>query len=1110
MADANQETAQLAALLQQANKELAQFGQITQATQEKVTDAQMKAKLGVDNFSQSNKVAAQALGELAKGAVSTFKAMADGKKGAAAFNESIDHMTQAASLAAVALTLLIPGGPLIKGLVAGFTAVTVSVIQAKAEFQKMAATMSDKLYKSYSDLAKSGAAASTGMTGMLKLSKQMSLNMDEMSDFTSIVANNSQELALFGGTARQGVQRMGDMAEAMKGSRREFLAMGMSVTDVVEGQARYLREMSRTGRAQTMTSKELADSARNYILEQDRLSQITGMNAKQQQEVLDRAKSHEMFNSKIRQLELKGDAQSLAAANELKKGLQMAAAIGPQAEAGYKAMVTGNLRSADAQRLNFTTAGTAQREILAVASGQKKASAAFDNITKSVARHERTVGLAISGLSESSTVQLSSAEMERAAVQSTMSMEERERKAAEDQAKRGRQVQDKLLAGQVNVIDRQINANQEINDLVAQGIPMAQQGMIDVAEASVKAAKALAKLAGVYKEEKPTAPVANQMSSVGRDYKMSDKEAANAREALNDPGVSERDKAWLRQQLKNIEKRASGGPVDSSVPYLVGEEGPELFVPSTAGNIVPMNTAGNVSQQTADSSNKIKSAIDGILKEYQTQQESVKRQSLQQSEMVSINSRARQQTADSSNKIKSAFDGILKEYQTQQESVNSQTKHQTELGSITGETSGGIAQSTLGIKKSIDGILAQYQTKQEKVSNHVNKVQEFFETTGDINDINQTTQTVEKIKKSVDGIQRHYRTQQETVVNQTDKLKSFAEVEDKYFESMTEFMNSVMDQNNRMGGADSFVRQLRSNPATAGGNLRTGGAAQRQILAMAGGAAGGGSRSGGGGGGAGGGNGGSGVSVGQNPGIDQPTRNRGLESVKPLAGSHSDEGSSSAGQGIDPSKRSGLGLKDPLEQVNQAGLKVRPYGDVYQGGPMTDSALGAAKTIQDTVKNFGMFTGLNDKYHIEKHPRSAHAKGRGIDFTLKTMPTVEEAQEIKKQLQKISGVSLVMNEYFRPPQGDMNQYTTGPHFHVQTSAEKGGVFDGPNSGYPATLHGNEAVIPLQNNAGNFVKIFEEMASDNKNMLSLMQEMVKAQKDSVSVSNKMLRMQSWSR
>ena len=39
----------------------------------------------------------------------------------------------------------------------------------------------------------------------------------------------------------------------------------------------------------------------------------------------------------------------------------------------------------------------------------------------------------------------------------------------------------------------------------------------------------------------------------------------------------------------DIGARAYGGPVSSSMPYIVGERGPELFVPSSSGRIVPNN-----------------------------------------------------------------------------------------------------------------------------------------------------------------------------------------------------------------------------------------------------------------------------------------------------------------------------------------------------------------------------------------------------------------------------------------------------------------------------------------------------------------------------------------
>ena len=47
-------------------------------------------------------------------------------------------------------------------------------------------------------------------------------------------------------------------------------------------------------------------------------------------------------------------------------------------------------------------------------------------------------------------------------------------------------------------------------------------------------------------------------------------------------------------------KRASGGPVNSNTPYIVGERGPELFVPSGNGNIVPNNQMGTQSAPTVN------------------------------------------------------------------------------------------------------------------------------------------------------------------------------------------------------------------------------------------------------------------------------------------------------------------------------------------------------------------------------------------------------------------------------------------------------------------------------------------------------------------------------
>jgi hypothetical protein len=78
------------------------------------------------------------------------------------------------------------------------------------------------------------------------------------------------------------------------------------------------------------------------------------------------------------------------------------------------------------------------------------------------------------------------------------------------------------------------------------------------------------------------------------------------------------------------------------------------------------------------------------------------------------------------------------------------------------------------------------------------------------------------------------------------------------------------------------------------------------------------------------------------------------------------------------------------------------------------------------------------------------------------------------------------------------------HFAIQ--AADGGVFSGPDSGYPAALHGEEAVIPLNNGGGNFVKIFEDMAMMMGKQTGAMDELIRIAKNGNDIQTKILRQQ----
>lgn len=52
--------------------------------------------------------------------------------------------------------------------------------------------------------------------------------------------------------------------------------------------------------------------------------------------------------------------------------------------------------------------------------------------------------------------------------------------------------------------------------------------------------------------------------------------------------------------IRPLPARAGGGPVDAFRPYLVGEQGPELFIPSRSGGIVPNGGLGGTSVTIVD------------------------------------------------------------------------------------------------------------------------------------------------------------------------------------------------------------------------------------------------------------------------------------------------------------------------------------------------------------------------------------------------------------------------------------------------------------------------------------------------------------------------------
>ena len=464
---------QLSAAMLQVQNDLAQFGRVTQQSADQLKDAQMKAKYGSESFTKGANTAAQALGALAGAGIESTKAMYEGKKGAAAFNSSLDELSKAAALAGTALTLLMPGGIIMKGIVAGLTMATTAAIA----YTKAANDMADKLYQGYSKLQESGAAASDGMTGVFNDAKKLGLSMNQLDSMVGLVAANSQELALMSGSVAQGRKEFARVGEALESSRVGFYKMGITQEAQNESTLRYIKNQTLAGRAQNMTSKELADGARAYIYEQDKLTKLTGMSAQKQQALLDRARENEQFNAKLRMLELKGDSESLAAAERLKQGLQVAAMAGDESAEAFMASVNGNLRNQAAQKANISTFGEMGRYARDLEAGTTTATKGFEKVASAGADYEKTIGVQRSALDAGTESQFKTSTMQKLALINQMGLEEAQKKIAADQLKQQQGQGDAITNEYGSLIKKQQDVNKKLEQDVFKGIPNAVANM---------------------------------------------------------------------------------------------------------------------------------------------------------------------------------------------------------------------------------------------------------------------------------------------------------------------------------------------------------------------------------------------------------------------------------------------------------------------------------------------------------------------------------------------------------------------------------------------------------------------------------------------------------
>jgi hypothetical protein len=158
----------------------------------------------------------------------------------------------------------------------------------------------DALAKSYQEISTVGASGKQGMQGVFDTMQQFGLGIAELPKFNALVKENSESLALFGGTVKQGLKSFANLSEGLHrtGLEAELMALGGTTESINKGLGNFLKTSTMLGsstRLLSMTTEEQARAASEYIKQQDIVTKLTGKTAEQQQKSLEQAMSNDRY-----------------------------------------------------------------------------------------------------------------------------------------------------------------------------------------------------------------------------------------------------------------------------------------------------------------------------------------------------------------------------------------------------------------------------------------------------------------------------------------------------------------------------------------------------------------------------------------------------------------------------------------------------------------------------------------------------------------------------------------------------------------------------------------------------------------------------------------------
>ena len=534
-----------AKLQEQINRDLAEFGRIMPDTERKMQDL----NTGIKNSTLATQQAIGALGGLKDAVGNTIASAYKGAQGADAFAGAADGVAKAADSAGDMLITM--GGPL--RIVAG---IALKIIGKLTELAKTVAEQADAEFKGYQKMAKVGAATSKGLTGVFEGAQKVGIGVKDIDKYVSQLSAHSQDLAMMSGSVGKGREQFEDITKAMEPFRLQIQNAGIGQEEQNEAVLEYIGQLTKSNRIRGKTSAEIAQGAKEYLIEQDKLSKSTGTSRKEREENFRAAQAETRYEAKLRAMELEGNK---VGADNLRKLNATLSATNPALAEMYRHSITGNLDTVQAQQFARSTMGEGLDIIQQAEKGTISADQAVQQISSKVSTTYDTIGIHLGKLDRNEELFGSQNAINKARLDADRDITKSYQAAGEEGKKQGietGQAADKLQQQASELRVKQQRAMLDAQKGVQAAVPAVTSDMNTVAKGSEKATGIISNSVNTSKQSKAKAETDEEKQQ--QDEVKRQQDTAAAAKAAHEKKKTDEDAAraaYEKQQQDEVKRQ---------------------------------------------------------------------------------------------------------------------------------------------------------------------------------------------------------------------------------------------------------------------------------------------------------------------------------------------------------------------------------------------------------------------------------------------------------------------------------------------------------------------------------------------------------------------------